>query len=50
MNKAMRVHDYLAHIVSAIERIERHIDFEMVWRTVCYDLPDLYRSIKRLLP
>jgi len=115
MNKALRVHDYLAHIVSAIERIERHtsdvtepgflsseliqdavirnleiigeaanniqqadaafaaeheeipwqvmyamrnrlshgydkIDFEMVWRTVCYDLPDLYRSIKRLLP
>jgi len=113
MNKTLRVHDYLGHILAAIERIERHtadvgelgflsseliqdavirnlevvgeaannilrvdavfadahgeipwqvmyamrnrlshgydkVDLEMVWRTVCNDLPDLYRQIKAL--
>lgn len=111
MNKALRVPDYLGHILSAIERIERHttdvdeagflvseliqdavvrnlevigeaanniqrvdaafatahatipwqvmyamrnrlshgydkVDFEMVWKTVCNDLPDLYKLVK----
>lgn len=114
MNKALRVVDYLDHILAAIERIERHvadvdelvfmqsellqdavvrnievigeaanniqkvapdfaasaahipwqvmyamrnrlshgydrIDFEMVWRTVCNDLPTLHALIKSLL-
>jgi len=113
MNKSLRVHDYLGHILCAIERIERYVsnideigflnneliqdavirnleiigeaanhiqrvnasfatlhseipwqvmyamrnrlshgydkvDFEMVWRTICSDLPDLYKLIKNL--
>lgn len=113
MNKALRIPDYLGHILSAIERIDRHtddvdvigflaseliqdavirnievigeaanqiqrvdpafakahsqipwqvmyamrnrlshgydkVDYEMVWKTVCNDLPDLYKSIKSL--
>lgn len=115
MNKISRVADYIGHILSAIERIERHvadadelafmssellqdavvrnlevigeaankivqadadfaarhanipwqvmyamrnrlshgydqIDFEMVWKTVCNDLPDLYRAISAVSP
>jgi len=111
MNKALRVPDYLGHILAAIERIKRHtavvdeigflkseliqdavirnieiigeaanniqrvdaafaaandeipwqvmyamrnrlshgydqVDFEMVWRTICNDLPDLYSLVK----
>jgi uncharacterized protein with HEPN domain len=111
MNKALRVPDYLSHILKAIERIERHtsdvdvvgflaseliqdavirnlevigeaanniqivdpafakahdeipwqvmyamrnrlshgydkIDFDMVWKTVCNDLPELYALVK----
>ncbi len=111
MNKALRVSDYLGHILAAIERIERHtvgvdefgflnseliqdavirnieiigeaanniqrvdavfaaangeipwqvmyamrnrlshgydkVDFEMVWKTICNDLPDLYKLVK----
>jgi uncharacterized protein with HEPN domain len=111
MNKASRVPDYLEHILSAIERIERHtsdidvvgflaseliqdavirnievigeaanniqrvdpdfananahipwqvmyamrnrlshgydkVDYDMVWKTVCNDLPELYKLIK----
>ena len=111
MNKALRVPDYLGHILQAIERIERHtshvdvvgflaseliqdavirnlevigeaanniqtadaafakeqdeipwqvmyamrnrlshgydkIDYEMVWKTVCNDLPELYALVK----
>jgi len=111
MNKALRVPDYLRHILKAIERIERHtsdvdvvgflaseliqdavirnlevigeaanniqtvdpafakvhdeipwqvmyamrnrlshgydkIDYDMVWQTVCNDLPELYALIK----
>lgn len=111
MNKVLRVPDYLNHILSAIERIERHtgdvdelgflnseliqdavirnieiigeaanniqrvdatfakvnsqipwqvmytmrnrlshgydkVDFEMVWNTICNDLPDLYKLVK----
>ena len=111
MNKALRVPDYLSHILAAIERIERHtadvdelgflnseliqdavirnieiigeaanniqrvdaafaaahgeipwqvmyamrnrlshgydqVDFEMVWRTIRNDLPDLYLLVK----
>jgi uncharacterized protein with HEPN domain len=111
MSKALRVPDYLGHILSAIERIERHtsdinevgflaseliqdavirnlevigeaanniqrvdaefasahsevpwqvmyamrnrlshgydkVDFEIVWKTVCYDLPELYKLVK----
>jgi uncharacterized protein with HEPN domain len=111
MNKALRVPDYLSHILAAIERIERHtaavdelgflnseliqdavirnieiigeaanniqrvdaafaaahgeipwqvmyamrnrlshgydqVDFEMVWRTIGNDLPDLYKLVK----
>lgn len=111
MNKVLRVPDYLNHILSAIERIERHtsdvdelgflnseliqdavirnieiigeaanniqrvdaafaasnseipwqvmytmrnrlthgydkVDFEMVWKTICNDLPDLYKLVK----
>jgi uncharacterized protein with HEPN domain len=111
MNKALRVPDYLGHILAAIERIERHtadvdeleflsseliqdavirnievigeaannvqrvdaafaaaneeipwqvmyamrnrlshgydkVDFEMVWKTVRNDLPDLYKLVK----
>ena len=111
MNKALRVPDYLGHILAAIERIERHttdvdelvflnseliqdavirnieiigevanniqrvdaafaaangeipwqvmyamrnrlshgydqVDFGMVWRTICNDLPDLYKLVK----
>lgn len=111
MNKALRVPDYLGHILAAIERIERHtanvdeasflaseliqdavirnlevigeaannvqrvnaafaaahdeipwlimytmrnrlshgydkVDFEMVWKTLCNDLPGLYTRIK----
>jgi uncharacterized protein with HEPN domain len=111
MNKALRVQDYLAHILQAIERIERHtedidemgflsseliqdavirnievvgeaanniqkvdaafaaahseipwevmyamrnrlshgydkVDFEIVWKTIHRDLPDLYRLVK----
>jgi len=111
MNKALRVPDYLGHILAAIERIERHtanvdeigylkseliqdavirnieiigeaanniqrvdavfaqangeipwlvmytmrnrlthgydkVDFEMVWKTVCNDLPELYKLVK----
>ncbi len=114
MNKAMRVPDYLGHILTAIERIERHtadvdemgflaneliqdavirnievigeaanniqrvdaefanvhseipfqvmyamrnrlshgydrIDLEMVWKTVCNDLPYLYKLVKAAL-
>jgi uncharacterized protein with HEPN domain len=113
MSKALRVPDYLGHIVSAIERIERHttdvdmvgflaseliqdavirnievigeaanniqrvdpafanahshipwqvmyamrnhlshgydkVDSEMVWKTVCNDLPELYQLIKAI--
>jgi uncharacterized protein with HEPN domain len=112
MNKALRVPDYLGHILTAIERIERHtsqvdlvgfleseliqdavirnlevigeaannimtvdaafaaahpeipwqvmyamrnrlshgydkVDFEIVWKTICNDLPDLYRLVKK---
>lgn len=111
MNKALRVPDYLGHILAAIERIERHtsdvdelgflnseliqdavirnieiigeasnniqrvdpvfaaqhaeipwqvmyamrnrvshgydkVDFEMVWKTICNDLPELYELVK----
>lgn len=111
MNKALRVPDYLGHILAAIERIERHtsdvdelgflnseliqdavirnieiigeasnniqrvdpvfaarhaeipwqvmyamrnrvshgydkVDFEMVWRTICNDMPELYKLVK----
>lgn len=111
MNRGLRLSDYLGHILSAIERIERHtaqidenaflhselmqdavirnlevigeaakniqrvdpafadlhayipwqvmyamrnrlshgydtVDHEMVWRTVCNDLPEIYRLIK----
>lgn len=111
MNKALRVSDYLGHILQAIERIEEYVshmdeiaflssklvqdavirnieiigeasnniqrvdpvfaarhdeipwqvmyamrnrvshgydkvDFEMVWRTICNDLPDLYQLVK----
>lgn len=111
MNKALRVPDYLGHILEAIERIEEYVsdmdeitflcsklvqdavirnieiigeasnniqrvdpvfaadyneipwqamyamrnrvshgydkvDFEMVWKTICNDLPDLYKLIK----
>ena len=111
MNKALRVQDYLAHILQAIERIERHtadvdemgflsseliqdavirnlevvgeaaniiqkvdaafaaehdeipwevmyamrnrlshgydrVDFEIVWKTIHRDLPNLYRLVK----
>lgn len=111
MNKLLRVPDYLGHILTAIERIERHIadvdelgflnseliqdavirnieiigeaannvqrvdpafaeangeipwqvmyamrnrlshgydkvDFEMVWKTICKDLPELYKLVK----
>jgi uncharacterized protein with HEPN domain len=111
MSKTLRVPDYLGHIVSAIERIERHttdvdvvgflaseliqdavirnievigeaanniqrvdpafanahahipwqvmyamrnrlshgydkVDYDMVWKTVCNDLPELYKLIK----
>jgi uncharacterized protein with HEPN domain len=111
MNRALRLRDYLGHILAAIERIERHtaqidenaflqnelmqdavirnlevigeaakniqrvdpafadfhanipwqvmyamrnrlsygydtVDHEMVWRTVCNDLPEIYRLIK----
>jgi uncharacterized protein with HEPN domain len=111
MNKALRVTDYLGHILAAIERIERHtadvdeleflsseliqdavirnievigeaannvqrvdaafaaaneeipwqvmyamrnrlshgydkVDFEMVWKTIRNDLPDLYKLVK----
>ena len=111
MNKALRVPDYLGHILAAIERIKRHtavvdeigflkseliqdavirnieiigeapnniqrvdaafaaandeipwqvmyamrnrlshgydqVDFEMLWRTICNDLPDLYSLVK----
>lgn len=110
MKKALRVPDYLGHILQAIERIEEYVcdmdeiaflsnklvqdavirnieiigeasnniqrvapefaaqndnipwqvmyamrnrvshgydkvDFEMVWKTICYDLPDLYRLV-----
>jgi uncharacterized protein with HEPN domain len=113
MNKALRVPEYLGHILQAIERIERHttdvdvvgflaseliqdavirnlevigeaanniqiadvafakahdeipwqvmyamrnrlshgydkIDYEMVWKTVCNDLPELYALVKSL--
>jgi uncharacterized protein with HEPN domain len=113
MNKALRVPDYLGHILAAIERIERHtagvdelgflsseliqdavirnievigeaanniqradaafaaanaeipwqvmyamrnrlshgydkVDFEMLWRTVCNDLPYLYALVNAL--
>lgn len=113
MNKALRVPDYLAHILDAIERIEEYVsdmdemaflgsklvqdavvrnieiigeasnniqrvdpafaaqhdnipwqvmyamrnrvshgydkvDFEMVWKTICNDLPDLYKLVKAL--
>ena len=111
MNKALRVSDYLEHILQAIERIERHVanvdvvgflsseliqdavirnievigeaanniqkadtnfaashaeipwqvlyamrnrlshgydkvDLDLVWRTVCNDLPELYKLVK----
>jgi uncharacterized protein with HEPN domain len=111
MNKALRVPDYLAHILEAIERIEEYVsdmdetaflasklvqdavirnieivgeasnniqrvdpaftakhdnipwqvmyamrnrvshgydkvDYEMVWKTICNDLPDLYKLVK----
>lgn len=111
MNKALRVPDYLGHILEAIERIEEYVsdmdemaflasklvqdavirnieiigeasnniqrvdpafaaqhenipwqvmyamrnrvshgydkvDFEMVWKTICTDLPDLYKLVK----
>lgn len=111
MNKALRVPDYLGHILTAIERIERHtsdvdelgflnseliqdavirnieiigeasnniqrvdpvfaaqhaeipwqvmyamrnrvshgydkVDFEMVWKTICNDMPELYKLVK----
>lgn len=111
MNKALRVPDYLGHILEAIERIEEYVsdmnemaflasklvqdavirnieiigeasnniqrvdtvfaaqhaeipwqimyamrnrvshgydkvDFEMVWKTICNDLPDLYKLVK----
>ena len=111
MNKALRVPDYLSHILAAIERIERHtsdvdelvflnseliqdavirnieiigeasnniqrvdpvfaarhaeipwqvmyamrnrvshgydkVDFEMVWKTICNDMPELYKLVK----
>jgi uncharacterized protein with HEPN domain len=111
MNKALRVPDYLGHILAAIERIERHtsdvdelgflnseliqdavirnieiigeasnniqrvdpvfaarhaeipwqvmyamrnrvshgydkVDFEMVWKTICNDMPELYKLVK----
>jgi uncharacterized protein with HEPN domain len=111
MNKALRVPDYLEHILAAIERIKRHtvdidemgflhieliqdavirnlevigeaanniqrvnaefasahseipwqvmyamrnrlthgyenVDFEMVWKTICNDLPGLYKRVK----
>ncbi len=111
MNKALRVSDYMGHILAAIERIERHtadvdelgflnseliqdavvrnieiigeaanniqrvdvgfaqansaipwqvmyamrnrlshgydkVDFEMVWKTIRHDLPDLYKLVK----
>jgi uncharacterized protein with HEPN domain len=114
MNKALRVPDYLGHIIEAIERIEEYVsdmdevtflasklvqdavirnieimgeasnsilrvdpvfaaqhteipwqvmyamrnrvshgydkvDFEMVWKTVCNDLPDLYKLVKATL-
>jgi uncharacterized protein with HEPN domain len=111
MNKALRVPEYLGHILQAIERIERHtndvdvvgflaseliqdavirnlevigeaanniqiadaafaqvheeipwqvmyamrfshgydkIDYEMVWKTVCNDLPELYALVKAI--
>lgn len=111
MNKALRVPDYLGHILAAIERIERHtsdvdelgflnseliqdavirnieiigeasnniqrvdpvfaarhaeipwqvmyamrnrvshgydkVDFEIVWKTICNDMPELYKLVK----
>lgn len=111
MNKALRVPDYLGHILASIERIERHtsdvdelgflnseliqdavirnikiigeasnniqrvdpvfaarhaeipwqvmyamrnrvshgydkVDFEMVWKTICNDMPELYKLVK----
>ena len=111
MNKSLRVPDYLGHMLTAIERIQRHtanvdelhfltseliqdavirnlgvigeaanniqrvdaefaaahseipwqvmytmrnrlshgydkVDFEMVWKTLCLDLPDLYQRLK----
>jgi uncharacterized protein with HEPN domain len=111
LNKALRVPDYLGHILAAIERIERHtsdvdelgflnseliqdavirnieiigeasnniqrvdpvfaarhaeipwqvmyamrkrvshgydkVDFEMVWKTICNDMPELYKLVK----
>lgn len=114
MNKALRVPDYLAHILEAIERIEEYVsdmdevaflsskivqdavvrnleiigeasnniqrlapvfaeqhaeipwqvmytmrnrvshgyhsvDFEVVWKTICNDLPELYRLVKTAL-
>lgn len=115
MNKALRVPDYLGHILEAIERIEEYVsdmeemaflasklvqdavirnieiigeasnniqrvdpafaaqhenipwqvmyamrnrvshgydkvDFEMVWKTICNDLPDLYKLVKAASP
>lgn len=60
MNKALRVPDYLGHILMALERIDRYtdsideatflsnelVDFEIVWKTIRHDFPDLYLLVK----
>lgn len=44
MNKALRVPDYLEHILQAIE-----VDLEVVWKTIHADLPELYSRVKECL-
>lgn len=38
MNKALRVPDYLGHYDK--------VDFEIIWRTIHSDLPDLFRLVQ----
>ena len=41
-NDSQRLGDYLAHILESIFKI----DFEILWKTINNDLPDLYHRVK----
>lgn len=55
MTKALRVPDYLNHILRAIERNRvshgyDKVDLEIVWKTVQSDLPCLYVQVQGIQP
>ncbi len=49
-----RLADYLAHIIEAIERIDRYthgyfkVDLELVWKTIRRNLPALCQQVREL--